>query len=187
MELTPRIIICLLYINTEQQKNKIRKKLETIGKFNCNNKWQIEYYVFDNNTAAFNKLQINDIEGSRNIPFAAVIENGAYKFNFQIDGERSGVRNLTDQEVKDLMDRNYKREDGQYCYLDFNRDIYMTPKEMFDFIKGKYYIIDIYYQYKLEVNNTKMFCISNELPKETKEDASIGKKRQLSKKKNGDT
>lgn len=76
--------------------------------------------------------------------------------------EKTIVRRLSDGEVNEVIARNFKTIDGAYVYNEFSSEasysVLLSREELFKEIKNHYAIIDLYYEYFVEVSDERYFA-----------------------------
>ncbi|MCL1953387.1 MAG: hypothetical protein FWF58_01425 [Firmicutes bacterium] len=81
-------------------------------------------------------------------------KDGAVKFNFEIDKESTIVRQLTADELTDMIDKDYNRFDGRYLY----ENVFVTREELYEELNNKYYGMVLVFKYTCIVDKNMIFA-----------------------------
>lgn len=99
-----------------------------------------------------NKVKtIIDIYMPRNL---FIKENGI-SVNFRFNNDLSSVRELSPEEIEQIIDRDYKMTNGYYMYVDGVDDVRSFPitrKELGEILKEKLFFAQIVFAFKVEFN-----------------------------------
>jgi hypothetical protein len=97
------------------------------------------------------------------------LEKKPIKFNFEINDELSEIRLVNENELNNLIDHDFKKEEGKYIIYEFGKYIEFSKEEIFDLMKDNYYLIKIAFKYKIEINKEKIYFVEEILENEEKE------------------
>jgi hypothetical protein len=134
----------------EQKKYMIERVNDDVKKLHCFNDEidfsnepinGLENFCYKTQNEMFVKAIIDS--------FVAYLENLAKEATYiKIDEEKSQVRALTDEEINEKIDSQFKRKDGLYFYKEYKCNIFTTREEVFDIIKKKHFVMQLAYRIK---------------------------------------
>lgn len=89
----------------------------------------------------------------------------AIQFNIELENDKCSVRNLSPDEINNLIDKNYKIKDGLYKYSEYNDEkssFYMTREKLYSLLEKRYFYICIVFNYKIKIDDEKILLILND-------------------------
>ena len=96
------------------------------------------------------------------LPGFTLWRNGAINFNLIVNTDKTETRNLTRDEINDIIDKDYSQVDGLYKYSDDttrDRSIFISRTELYNLLSKKYFYATIVFSYKLDVDRNSVICI----------------------------
>ncbi|GHU98420.1 hypothetical protein FACS1894211_02140 [Clostridia bacterium] len=162
----------------EEDMDKVSRKIDKLKPTLCNGKHYMIFPSFEKQTKPvtisdttldiLNKCDEIDRKDMLFAPHVCVFIDGAIKYNFAVenDEEHTFMRHFTDDELNQFIDKNYKRADGQYCYTDFGKNIFMTKDAISDLIKTRYFIMQLAFRCNVKIDNKKLIAMKTIYDKE---------------------
>lgn len=82
--------------------------------------------------------------------------DGAIKFNIEIDKKLTKILRLTDEQISDIIQRYYTREDGRYAYNYSGVQVFLNRDELLEIIRKTCYIIRAVFRYSIVTDENKI-------------------------------
>lgn len=123
------------------------------------------YFGYNEIIDASNREYINQIPTVQNIrlPYYTFIKEQAIKANFEyVPVPESIIRNLTNEEVNSIIDRDYKKIDGKYQYSEASNSkssIWFTREEIISLISKKYFYVRVVFKAHVDFEWGKTLCV----------------------------
>lgn len=135
--------------------------LEVIQQFKPNYKYA---FIYDYNASEKKQKLIEYINSIKptavlHFPHDVFLKEDAIKLNFHYIDEESTVRRLTEDEVNQIIDRDFKMIDGRYKYIEgANGDstVFLTREEVRNIVSDKYFYSRMGFKYKIQYNIDKI-------------------------------
>lgn len=139
--------------------------LEVAKKAKVKNKNSRDYFFVESNiTDDFKKFKDN-LKLSENafLPYFVWWADNAITFKAECCKEETIFRELNDNEINVMIDRDYSLFNGLYKYAEYSdksRNVFLTREELFKVLKHKYAFVAIVYKSKVYLNKEGIIIFS---------------------------
>lgn len=88
----------------------------------------------------------------------------ALSVNFEYNSKLSNIRRFNVDEINSIIDKEYKMENGLYCYYEYANSkcpIHLSKEEIFNILNISQVYCEIVFKYKIIIDKDKIICIKN--------------------------